>query len=335
VISVVVPIYNEQDNLPELHRRLSEAAPTWDEPYELVFVDDGSRDRSFEMMAAMVERDPHLRVVKLSRNFGHQPAVSAGIRHARGDAVLIIDGDLQDPPEVLVRFIEKWREGYEVVYAVRRKRKENLFKKAAYALFYRMLARISDFDMPLDSGDFCLMDRRVVDTLVHDLPEQERFVRGLRAYAGFRQVGLEYERDARAAGEAKYNFSALMKLAVSGMVSFSFMPLRLATYLGFLVAVPSFLLGVFFIVQRVFRFPVFGRDATETPGIATLAVGLFFLSGVILIILGILGEYVGRIYIEVKRRPSFIVDRVLGQSEAPTAGGRGDLARATVGRAEP
>lgn len=319
MISLVIPIYNEEETLPLLRDRLVGAAPSWKEDWEVILVDDGSSDRSLALMEEIAAFDEHFRVIKLSRNFGHQAAITAGIRHAEGDAVIILDGDLQDPPEELHRFLAKWREGYDVVYAVRRQRKEGPLKRLAYATFYRVLSWMADIQIPLDSGDFCLMDRKVVDAMVHELPENVRFVRGLRAYVGFRQIGVEYERHARAAGEAKYTFRGLMKLAVSGLVGFSFLPLRLATYLGFLVAIPSFLLGIFFVAHRVFGFAVFGRYATETPGLASLAVGMFFLSGVMLIIMGILGEYIGLIYLEVKRRPSFIVEREISRRKGTAA----------------
>ena len=195
MISIVIPIYNEQETLPMLFERLVAAAPSWEEEWEVVLVDDGSTDRSLEMMTEFTQRSNHFRVVKLSRNFGHQPAISAGIERARGDAVVIMDGDLQDPPEELYRFLDKWREGYQVVYAIRRKRKENLFKRAAYKIFYRLMGLISDISIPLDSGDFCLMDRKVVDAMVHQLPERIRFVRGLRAYVGFKQIGVDFPPD--------------------------------------------------------------------------------------------------------------------------------------------
>lgn len=311
MISIVIPIFNEEENLQNLYTRLTNAAPSWKEDYEIVLVDDGSRDSSLKMMRAFAEKDAHVRVVKLSRNFGHQPAISAGIQVAKGDAVIIMDGDLQDPPEELHRFLEKWREGYEVVYAVRTKRKEGFLKKMAYSTFYRILAWISDIEIPLDSGDFCVMDRKVVDTLVREMPEQIRFVRGMRAYAGFKQVGVTYERAERAAGEVKYTFSKLMKLALDGLFGFSSFPLRLATYMGFFISIPSFIVGIFFILHRIIGFKVFGHAPEETPGTASLAVGMYFLGGVILIILGILGEYIGRIYIEVKKRPFFVIDEVI------------------------
>jgi polyisoprenyl-phosphate glycosyltransferase len=315
VISVVIPIHNEEPVIPQLLARTLAAAGTWGEDFELVLVDDGSRDRSLELLVDAARAEPRLRVVKLSRNFGHQAAISAGIQQARGGAVIIMDGDLQDPPEELHKFIARWREGYEVVYGIRQQRKESWPMRLAYAAFYRGLNLVSDVDIPLDSGDFCLMDRKVVDALNLAFPEQVRFIRGLRAYVGFRQTGVEYERQARAAGTPSYTFKSLLKLAVDGLFSFSMVPLRLASYIGFLIAIPSFLTGIYFIVIRTFGLYVLGHTPEETPGLATLAVGLFFLSGLILIILGIMGEYLGRIYIEVKRRPLFIVDYVFNGGE--------------------
>jgi dolichol-phosphate mannosyltransferase len=311
MISIVIPIFNEEENLQNLYTRLTAAAPSWGEDYEIVLVDDGSRDSSLTMMRVMAEKDAHVRVVKLSRNFGHQPAISAGIKIAKGDAIVIMDGDLQDPPEELHRFLAKWREGYEVVYAIRTKRKEGFFKKMAYSTFYRILAWISDIEIPLDSGDFCVMDRKVVNVLVHEMPEQLRFVRGMRAYSGFKQIGVTYERAERAAGEVKYTFKKLVQLALDGLFGFSSFPLRLATYMGFLISIPSFIIGIFFVLHRLIGFKVFGHAPEETPGTASLAVGMYFLGGVILIILGILGEYIGRIYIEVKKRPFFVIDEVI------------------------
>ncbi|MDP5121518.1 MAG: glycosyltransferase family 2 protein [Spirosomaceae bacterium] len=311
MISIIIPIYNEEENIDNLYARLTVSAPTWNDDYEIVLVDDGSKDNSLAMMTAYAKKDSRVRVIKLSRNFGHQPAISAGIQEAKGDAIVIMDGDLQDPPEELHRFLDKWREGYDVVYAVRTKRKEGFFKKAAYKTFYRILAWISDIEIPLDSGDFCVMDRKVVNTIVNEMPEQVRFVRGLRAYAGFKQIGVTYERAERAAGEAKFTFKKLVELALDGLFGFSNFPLRLATYLGFGIAIPSFLVGIFSIFHRLIGFRVFGPPPEETPGTATLAVGMYFLGGVILIILGILGEYIGRIYIEVKRRPFFVIDEVI------------------------
>jgi len=310
MISLVIPVHNEEPVLPMLFDAIREAAPAWNEEYEVVMVDDGSSDGSYALMTAEASRDRHLRIVKLSRNFGHQAAITAGLRHSAGDAVVILDADLQDPPGEIGRFLEKWREGFHVVYGIRTQRKETLPKRAAYAIFYRALHAISDIDIPLDAGDFCLMDRKVVDALNDALPEQVRFIRGLRAYLGFRQIGIVYRRQPRAAGTASYDTRRLIKLAIDGLFGFSMLPLRLASYIGFLIAIPSFLVGIYFILQRAFSAVLFGYRPTQVPGIATLAVGLFFLSGLILIMLGILGEYLGRIYIEVKRRPLYIVESV-------------------------
>lgn len=310
MISVVIPIFNEEENIDHLCTRLINASSSWQEEFEIVLIDDGSADNSLKLMMKVAEENRHFKIVKLSRNFGHQAAISAGIKVAKGDAVVIMDGDLQDPPEELHRFLEKWREGFHVVYAIRTKRKEGIHKKIAYKIFYRMLRVISDISIPLDSGDFCIMDRKVVDALNITMTEQSRFVRGLRAYAGFKQIGITYERAERSAGEVKYTFKKLLKLALDGLFDFSTFPLKIATYFGFLIAIPSFLLGMFFILQRIFDIKLFGFSPKNTPGLATLAVGIFFLSGIMLIILGIIGEYIGRIYYEVKKRPFYIIDDI-------------------------
>ena len=313
MISVVIPLFNEEENIPQLSRRLNEATKNWKDDVEVVLVNDGSSDRTEVMLNEIALADEKYRIIHFSRNFGHQPAISAGIKHAKGDAIIIMDGDLQDPPEILEDFIAKWKEGYDVVYAIRTKRKEGFFKKVAYFIFYRILHVISDIDIPLDSGDFCLMDRKVVDAMNDQMPEHLRFVRGLRAYAGFKQIGLSYERHERAAGEVKFTFTKLVQLALDGLFGFSIFPLRMATYFGFLVAIPSFLAGIFFIVHRIFDFKLLGYSPQDTPGIATLAVAIFFLSGVMLIILGIIGEYIGRIYIEDKKRPFYIVSNTVSK----------------------
>lgn len=314
MISIVIPIFNEKESLQALFRRIRQSAVTWETDYEVILVDDGSSDGSGEIIQGFSDRDPRFRGVRLSRNFGHQAAVSAGLAYAQGEAVIIMDGDLQDPPEVISRFLEKWRQGYKVVYAVRKQRKENLPKRVGYLLFYRLLTRIAEIDIPLDSGDFCLLDRKVVNALRHTMPENIRFVRGLRAYAGFKSIGIEYERSARIAGKPKYTLKRLIRLASDGIFGFSVLPLRLATYLGMSISTVSFALGIFFIVHRILDFKILGHSPSDTPGLASLAVGMFFLGGVLLIFLGILGEYVGRIYIEVKRRPAFIVDELSGFS---------------------
>ena len=301
-ISVVVPVYNEQENLPELGRRLAASLAPYD--YEVVFVDDGSRDGSLALLAALHQADPRMKAVSFSRNFGHQVAISAGIDHAAGDGVILMDGDLQDPPEVLPRFIEKWREGHEVVYAVRRRRKEGLLKRAAYAAFYRILRKVSYLNIPLDSGDFCIMDRTVVDVL-KSLPERTRFVRGLRTWAGYRQTGLEYERDRRHAGKPKYTFGKLLRLAYDGIVAFSDVPLRLAIYMGMGSAAVAFLVGLWVVYEKV-------TDNVPVAGWTSTIVVMLFLGGMILTTLGIVGEYISRIYEEVKHRPLYVVRERIG-----------------------
>jgi dolichol-phosphate mannosyltransferase len=310
MISVVIPLFNEEENIPALYKRLIDSSKLWGEDFEIIFIDDGSFDNTLSMLKDICKSDPKIKTIKLSRNFGHQAAISAGIKNATGDAVVIMDGDLQDPPEQLSIFLNKWKEGFHVVYAIRKKRKEPFLKKLSYKLFYRLLNLISDIEIPLDTGDFCVMDRKVVNVLNREMLEQGRFVRGLRAYAGFKQIGVEYERDKRAAGEVKYTFRKLLKLAIDGLLDFSTFPLRIATYLGFLIALPSFFIGLFFMIHRIFDFKILGYSPSDTPGLASLAVGVFFIGGLILIILGVIGEYIGRMYFEVKKRPFYIIEEI-------------------------
>jgi glycosyltransferase involved in cell wall biosynthesis len=307
-LSVVVPLFNESENLDELYRRLSGSMGGLGRSFELIFVDDGSRDQTPSRLDRLHRSDPHVGVVHLSRNFGHQPAVSAGIEHARGRAVLVMDGDLQDPPEVLPLFVAKWEEGNDVVYAVRRRRKEGPLKRAGYHLFYRLLNAISELDIPLHSGDFCLMDRKVVDVLVA-LPESARFVRGLRTFVGFRQVGLDYERAARAGGESKYTLRRLIGLAADGLVSFSSYPLRLVTRLGVLAAVTSVALLVWVLADAL-------GNQSAPRGWASTMVVVLFMGSLQLLSLGIVGEYVRLIFTESKRRPTYIVGGFLRPRDA-------------------
>jgi dolichol-phosphate mannosyltransferase len=321
VISVVVPCYNEIEVLDQLYDRLTAAAESWNEPFEIIVVDDGSNLETWCKLHEIHRRDPRWRLVQFSRNFGHQTAVSAGLSYASGDAALVIDADLQDPPEILHKFIDKWREGYEVVYAVRCKRKENILKRACYATFYRILSKLSDISIPLDAGDFCLMDRKVVDLLC-TFPEQNRFVRGLRAWTGFRQVGLPYEREARAAGEPQYNLRKLVRLAVDGVFSFSTAPLRLATRLGLLISGVAMAGTVFSLVQRIFADWFAQIGLRPVPGFATIVISLLFLGGIQLICLGVIGEYIGRIYEQVKQRPLWIVRQTCGWDDSAAESGR-------------
>jgi dolichol-phosphate mannosyltransferase len=301
-VSVVVPLYNEQENLLELHRRLTSSLSDLAIAYQLVFVNDGSRDATAALLDDLAQRDPHVTVIHLSRNFGHQAAITAGMDHALGRAVILLDGDLQDPPEVLPRFLAAWREGNDVVYAIRTKRKEGFLKRTAYSLFYRLLRATSDLDVPLDSGDFCLMDRKVVDAL-RQLPERQRFVRGLRTFVGFRQVGVAYERDARNAGRPKYTFRSLIRLAIDGLVSFSGFPLSLVTYFGLISFGLALVLTAWVLVDACYRH-------TAPQGWASTLVIMLFLGAVQLLSLGIVAEYIRRIFLETKQRPTYIVARI-------------------------
>jgi polyisoprenyl-phosphate glycosyltransferase len=302
VLSVVVPVFNEQDNLTCLYQRITASLDKVEPDFEIVFVDDGSQDNSLEIMRALAARDVHVCVVELARNFGHQVAISAGLDYARGRGVIIMDADLQDPPEVLPQFIEKWREGHDVVYAIRTNRKEGWLKVKAYSIFYRLLQHVANIEIPLDAGDFCIMDRKVVDILVQ-MPERNRFVRGIRSWVGLDQVGLAYERQARHAGQPKYTLTRLTYLALDGLVSFSYIPLRMITLLGISVSIISMLLAIFYTVKKL----TYGLNP---PGFATTVVAIFFLAGIQLITIGVIGEYVGRIFEEVKRRPLYILRRV-------------------------
>jgi dolichol-phosphate mannosyltransferase len=306
-LSVVLPVYNEESNITELYDRLTRVLQRTELHYEIIFVNDGSRDASLEQLQMLAAQDEHILVIELARNFGHQVALSAGLEYTRGRGVVVMDSDLQDPPEVLPAFIERWQAGYEVVYAIREKRKEFILKRIAYALFYRILQRVAHVAIPIDSGDFCIMDRCVVDLLV-SMPERNRFVRGIRSWVGFRQVGLAYERQARHAGKPKYTFSRLMGLALDGIISFSYMPLRAITLIGLGVSVFSIALAAFYFWRQV----LFGLNP---PGFPTLIVAIFFLSGIQLITLGMMGEYVGRIFEEIKHRPLYTVRRVFGHRQ--------------------
>jgi dolichol-phosphate mannosyltransferase len=315
LLSVVLPAYNEQDVLPMTHARFSAVGPTLAElglDYELIFVNDGSRDATPRMLDELAAKDPHVRVVHLTRNFGHQAAISAGLTVARGDAVAIMDCDLQDPPEVLPRFIERWRSGFQVVFAIRRKRKENILKRAAYWSFYRIMGAIAELDIPLDSGDFCVMDRHAVD-LLNSLPERQRFVRGLRTWVGLKQTGVEYERDARAAGVPQYTMRKLMKLAADGLVSFSGVPLRMVMRLGFLCVALSFLIGLWAVYAHIY-------DERTLRGWASTVCVVLFMGAVQMISLGIIGEYLSRIFLEVKGRPTFLIASIV---QHPAHGGDG------------
>ncbi len=304
VISVVVPVFNEEENLETLYQRLSVTLDTCGESFECIFVDDGSSDRSLEIIRNLASKDSRVCVLELARNFGHQTALSAGLDFCRGEAIVLIDADLQDTPESIPMFIEHWRQGYEVVYAVRTERKENWFKRNAYNLFYRILKSVAKVDIPLDAGDFCIMDRKVVEIL-NAMPERNRFIRGIRSWVGFKQLGVPVERQSRHAGTAKYSYADLVFLALDGLVSFSFVPLRVISMLGISVSVFSVLITVFYAIKKIFY-------GLYPPGFATIVVLISFFAGTQLLTIGVIGEYIGRIFDEVKRRPLYIVERFSG-----------------------
>ncbi len=312
IFTVVVPIYNEEETLLELLRRLTPVMHGIGETYEIILVNDGSTDGSLDILRRFAGADSRVRVINFSRNFGHQAALYAGLCRASGRAVILMDGDLQDPPEVLPRMIDLWRHDNQVVYAVRRKRKERFTKRFAYAAYYRLLQHLAYINIPLDSGDFSLLDRTVVQ-LLKSLPERNKFLRGLRSWAGFSQASIEYERDPRYAGEPKYTFWKLVKLAVDGVVSYSYVPLRISYALGVIVSAFSFFLAAVYFLQRIFM------DYYIPQGFTTLAILMLFLGGVQLLSIGLLGEYVGRIYDEVKRRPEYVERELIGfKAYAPT-----------------
>jgi len=305
MLSAIVPVFNEEDGIAELHRRLKAALDSAGMPYEIVLINDGSRDRSGDLLDAVAADDPNVVVVHLSRNFGHQAALAAGLAQARGQAVVVLDADLQDPPEVIPAMLEEWRAGHQIVYGQRIKRHgDPLTKRVLAWMYYRVVRDLASVNLPTDAGDFCLMDRSVVDVL-NALPERNRYIRGLRAWVGFRQTAVPFERSERFAGERKYTFRQSLGLALNGIFSLSRAPLQVATWFGLLVSAISFALGVWFIIRKLtVGYPV--------QGWASLAVIVLFLGGVQLITIGLLGEYLGRVYDEVKQRPLYVIGRVVG-----------------------
>lgn len=306
VLSVVVPVFNEEEVIQKTHERLTSVLDTLDLPYEILYVDDGSVDATVDIILPWTKTNDTVKLISFSRNFGHQTAITCGMDYAAGDAIVIIDGDLQDPPEVIPAMLDKWREGYEVVYGKRASRDgETVFKKFSARAFYRFLHKMSDVDIPMDVGDFRLIDKKVRDVLFR-IPEHNRYVRGLIAWLGFRQTDVTFERQARAAGVTKYPLRKMLKLASDGITSFSYKPLRVATTMGVALSVFSFLFFIFIFVSRLFHLQVM------EPGFATLMCVMLFFFGIVLIMLGIIGEYIGRIFEEVKGRPLYIVQKRSG-----------------------
>ena len=303
LISIVVPVFNEIEVIGNFYRRMKKVLECLDSMYyEIVFIDDGSNDGSYQKLIDIANSDGNVRIIKFSRNFGHQMAITAGIDNAKGDAVVVIDADLQDPPEVIPRFIEKWEEGFDVVYGTRESRKdESKMKLWTAALFYRLLKTIIKIDIPVDVGDFRLMSKRAVKYF-RELRERDRFVRGLVSWIGFRQTGVTYEREKRYAGETKYPYTKMIKFALDGITSFSSFPLKLATWLGYFTSFLAFLYLCSVFIQKVLGYTVHGW--------ATIMVGMLFIGGVQLICLGIVGEYIGRIFNEIKQRPLYIIEEI-------------------------
>lgn len=313
LLSVVVPVYNSVAILPETHRRLTEALTAIDDlDYEILYVNDGSQDGTAELLRGVVAGDSHTRLLSFSRNFGHQAAITAGLDHAGGDAVVIIDDDLQDPPEVIPRMVERWRQGDQVVYGVRAVRHgESVFKRATANLFYRLLQRLSDRPIPLDAGDFRLLDRAVVDVLC-TMREEARYMRGMVSWVGFRQCALTYEREARYAGKSTYGWRQSMRLALNGIVSFSTRPLLLSTAFGALVTLGAFVGMLWLIVGKLVN------PDSVVPGTTTVVVAVLFMGGIQLLTIGVLGTYLGKVFYETKKRPLYVAAERLGFTDDAT-----------------
>lgn len=306
-VSVAVPLFNEEQGVPELVRRIGDVLRTVPGgPHEMLFIDDGSSDRTFELLSEAARRDPRIVVISLSRNFGHQAALSAAIDHVAGDLVVLMDGDMQDPPEAIPSFLEEQKKGFDVVFARRVRRKEGWLLRLSYFMFYRLIAAVSNVRLPLDSGDFALLSRRVVDNL-RAIPEHHRYLRGLRTWVGFRQTGLPIERSERAAGRSKYGSIKLVRLALDGIFAFSMAPLRAASLLGLATITGSLLYAAYAIYVKLFL----GRSPT---GFTALIVAIALLSGVQLLVLGVIGEYLGRVYDEAKGRPLYVVGRIVSSA---------------------
>ena len=302
VCSVVIPVYNEEEVVNECYSRIKKVMDSTNEKYEIIFVNDGSKDNTRQMLKEICRVDGNVKLIDFSRNFGHQSAITAGMNYSIGQAVVVIDADLQDPPEVILRMLEKWREGYQVVYGKRLKREgESIFKKATAKVFYRILARLTEFDIPVDAGDFRLIDRKVCDAL-NKMDEKNRYVRGIISWLGFNTTYVEFVREKRYAGKTKYPFRKMLKFATDAVVSFSYKPLRITSYLGMALSGVSF---IYLIIALFLK--LFNVIDTVQGWMSIVAISLFF-NGIVLLVLGIMGEYIGRIYDEVKARPLYVVN---------------------------
>lgn len=306
--SIIVPVFNEELVIAETYKRLTKVMSSLDESYEILFVNDGSRDKTSEIIEQFCKHDRSIKLINFSRNFGHQIAVTAGMEYSKGQAVVIIDADLQDPPEVIVQMIEKWKEGYDVVYGKRLKRHgESVFKKLTAKVFYRFLAKMTTVKMPVDVGDFRLIDRTVCDTM-NSFTEKNRYVRGMVSWVGFKQTAVEYVREERFAGETKYPLKKMIKLAGDAILSFSYKPLKMSGLIGIVISALSFLYLIVIIFQKIFT-------NTTVEGWASILAVILFFNGISLILNGITAEYIGRIYEETKNRPLYIVSDTVGLDE--------------------
>ena len=310
-ISYVIPIYNEELNIKNTINKIVDAFNESSlKSYEIIFIDDGSVDNSIKIIKSFLRNGLPIRCICLTRNFGHQQALTAGLDNAKKDLIAVLDGDLQDPPLVINEFIKAAEKGYEVVYGIRKKRKESILKKISYGIFYKILSILSNIEIPLDSGDFCLMTKSALEKL-NNLPEKNRFVRGLRSYIGLKQIGIPYERNARFAGSPKYNFRKLLRLASDGIFNFSDRPLKITSTFGFLVSLISLVFMIVLIIQRIFSIEIFGFSPNDVQGYSSIIVSIFFASGVQLSATGIIGEYISRIFLESKNRPPYLIREIL------------------------
>ena len=312
-ISIVIPSYNESENIKELCRRTLDIIKKINiKKYELIFVENGSKDNSLELLKKINSENKSIKIISLSRNFGYQSAIAVGLKHSENDYVCVMDGDLQDPPEIISKFVEKIKEGYDVVYGIRIKRKGNIIKKLLYNLFYEIYSKLSEIDVPKKSGDFCLMNKKIVKNL-NSLSEKNLFMRGLRSWVGFKQIGIEYDRDERYAGKTNFSFFSATALALDGFVSFSLLPLRFILITGVIISLLSFLFFTFLFFVKVFHiFGIFDFESLQLPQGLTLTNSMLALSlGLVMFTLGIIGEYVGRIYFEVKNRPNYVISEII------------------------
>ena len=297
-VSVVIPIFNEEQNIDILYNRLTKVLEKYNQ-YEIIFTNDGSSDSSEKLLNKLCTKNPNIKLINLSRNFGHQQAIKAGLNYSNGDVTLIMDGDLQDPPEIIPNLIDKWIDGYEIVYAVRKNRKENIIKRLCYFLFYRILNKISEVNIPIDSGDFSAIDKSVLN-IIKSFDERNIFLRGIRSWVGFKQIGVEYERSARNAGFPKLTLKKLIKLSYDGFISFSYQPLKIATKLGLLTTLISFASIIYIMFLNIFK-------NVEVQGWSSTVIIMLFLGGIQLLVIGTLGEYIARIHEEVKKRPIYVI----------------------------